>query len=343
MAFGSLPLDRRLRQLGPGLRRWLQGKLRRAPLGPEGVAQIAPRQIYILPTPTGLLYALVVMAMVLGSLNFQNNLGLLFGFFFAGVGLAAMHRAWFNLLSLKAQVRAGPPVFAGSPAQFEVTLRNERASDRYDLRVLGGVDGARPVCLEAHDQRSVTVAVASERRGLLRLCEVEIETRHPMHLFRAWAYAASDAACLIYPRPAARAPAPAQDSGDASRAARSGGEGAEDFIGHREYRQGDSPRLLDWKALARERGLVVKQFDGDQGMEVWIDWSALIAPDTERRIGLLTRQVLDAAEASLRFGLRLPGTEIGLGRGATHTQRCLKALALFEHANSQGHTDRRAA
>lgn len=325
------------------LRRYFQGMLRRAPIGPDGVAQIAARQIYILPTSIGLLYALVVMAMVLGSLNFQNNLGLLFGFFMAGVGLVAMHRCWFNLRGLGAQVRPGPPVFAGTPAQFEITLRNERQAARYDIRVLGGLDGTRPIQLEAQDQRCVTVAVSSTRRGLLRLPEIEIETRHPMHLFRAWCYAASQATCLVYPRPAAQAPAPRESAGDARRPARGGGEGADDFLGPREYRIGDSPRHLDWKALARARGLVVKQFGGDQGLEVWIDWAALAVPDPERRIGLLTRQVLDAAEASLRFGLRLPGIEIALGRGEAQVQRCLTELALYRHGNGQTHTDRRAA
>jgi uncharacterized protein (DUF58 family) len=343
MIAASRPLAGRIRGIGPRLRRWFQGKLRRAPVGPNGVARIAARQIYILPTPTGLLYALIVMAMVLGSLNFQNNLGLLFGFFMAGVGLVAMHRCWFNLLGLEAQVRPGPPVFAGSPAQFEVTLHNGREGDRYDVRVLGGLDGVRPVHLAARDQRSVTVAVTSERRGRLPLLEVEIETRHPMHLFRAWSYTASQAVCVIYPRPAARAPDPNQDSGGATRPGRSGGEGAEDYVGPRPYRHGDSPKHLDWKALARERGLVVKQFGEDQGLEVWIDWSALAVADPERRIRLLTRQVLDAAASSLRFGLRLPGVEIGLGRGETQVQCCLTELAFFRHANGQTDTDRRAA
>jgi uncharacterized protein (DUF58 family) len=329
--------------IGPRLRRWFQGKLRRAPVGPDGIARIAARQIYILPTSAGFFYALLVMAMVLGSLNFQNNLGLLFGFFMAGVGLVAMHRCWFNLLGIEVQVRPGPSVFAGSPAQFEVTLHNGREAARYDVRVLGGLDGVRPIHLHPRDQRSVTVATASERRGLLPLLDVEIETRHPMHLFRAWSYAASHAACLIYPRPAIRAPAPIPDSGDASRPARSGGEGAEDFIGHRSYRHGDSPRHLDWKALARERGLVVKQFSEEEGLEVWIDWSALDIPNPERRIEHLTRQVLDAAESSLRFGLRLPGVEIALGRGETQIQRCLTELALFRHADDPTHPDRRAA
>jgi uncharacterized protein (DUF58 family) len=325
------------------LRRRFQAMLRRAPVGADGVARVTARQIYILPTPMGLFYALVVMAMVLGSLNFQNNLGLLFGFFMAGVGLVAMHRCWFNLLGLGAQVRAGPPAFAGNPGQFEVILRNERGAARYDVRVLGQLDWTRPVHLEAQDQREVTLTVPSAHRGLLPLPEVEIETRHPMHLFRAWCYAASQAACLIYPRPADVAVAPGQDGGDTRLPARGSGEGADDYFGPREYRRGDSQRRVDWKALARERGLVVKEFGGDQGLEIWIDWAALAVADPEYRIALLARQVLDAAQASLRFGLRLPGTQVGLGSGEAQVQRCLTELALFSHDNGQNHADRRAA
>jgi uncharacterized protein (DUF58 family) len=335
-AWGLAGLNARLEQR-------FRAMLRRAPLGPDGIARIGARQIYIMPTPTGMLYAGVVGAMVLGSLNFQNNLGLLFGFFMVGVGLVAMHRCWFNLLGLGAQVRPGPAVFAGSPAQFEVNLRNERASPRYDIRVVGGLDRARPIYLDAHDQQAVSLAIPSERRGLLALPEIEIETRHPMHLFRAWCYAQSQAVCLIYPRPADQAPPPREDSGDAKRPARGGGEGADDFLGPREYRTGDSPRHLDWKALARERGLVIKQFGGDQGLEVWIDWSELGVADPERAIALLTRQVLDAAQASLRFGLRLPGSEIALGRGESQVQRCLTELALYRHANRTPDPDRRTA
>lgn len=324
--------------------RWLQGLFRRAPIGADGLARIGARQIYILPTPTGLFYGFVVFLMLLGSLNYQNNLGLLFTFFLASVGLVAMHHCWFNLLGLAVQARPGPPVFAGDAARFELILRNERKGQRYDLWARNGLEPAGPVTLAAQDQQLLGLLRPSERRGHLQLTEVRVETRHPMGLFRAWCHVSCQAMVLVYPRPAPEAPSPQTGGGDqAQRHFAAAGEGTDDFLGPREYRLGDSPRHLDWKALARERGLVVKQFGGDLGQDVWIDWDGLRAPDPERRISLLTRQVLDAAEAGLRFGLRLPGRAVPLGRGETQAQRCLTELALYDHGQTPSGMHQRAA
>ena len=314
------------------LMRVFQGFLRRAPLGEDGVARIAARQIYILPTPNGLLYAVSVFVMLLGSLNYQNNLGLLIAFFLTSVGLVAMHHCWYNLLGLEVSVRPGPNVFAGAVAPFEVTLRNARAGPRYDLRATGGLDPVKPVFLDAKDQQVVALGQRAPRRGWLRLGQVEIATRHPMHLFRAWCYAETDARCLVYPRAAATAPPPMPAAGDARRPAQRGGEGVDDYVGSRAYHAGDSPGRLDWKAFARERGLIVKEFGGDEGLDVWVDWDAVVVANLEERLSRLTRQVLDAGQANLRFGLRLPGIELGLATGEAHGQRCLRELALFNQA-----------
>ncbi|MFD2111138.1 DUF58 domain-containing protein [Thiorhodococcus fuscus] len=311
------------------IRRVFEGLLRRVPSGPDGVARVRARQIYILPTATGMLFGAVLMLMLIGSLNYQNNLGLLFTFFLASVGIVAMHHAWFNLLGLAIQVRGGTAVFAGETAQFEVALRSERPRPRYDIRVLKDGQGPDPHYVPPGDQRSVHLGIATERRGPLRLVDLKVETHHPMGLFRAWCLIASDASTLVYPKPATQAPPPASDAGDDRRPHRHRGEGAEDYQGSRGYRPGDSPRHIDWKAFARERGLTVKVFGGDQGQELWLDWSHLDAPDPEVRLSLLARQVLDASTARIRFGLRLPGAVEGLDQGAAHTQRCLTRLALF--------------
>jgi len=312
------------------LRRRFSTLLRRAPVGSDGSARIAARQIYILPTPTGLWYAAAVFLMLLGSLNYQNNLGLLFAFFLASAGLVAMHHCWYNLLGLAIGARPGPPVFAGNPTWFEVTLGNERAGPRFDLRLVSGLDPGPAVFLDGHEQRVVVLGRPTLLRGRWCLGELAVETRHPMHLFRAWCYAQSEATCLVYPRPAATAPPPAPDEGRARRPLRHGGEGSDDYQGSRPYRHGDSPRHLDWKAFARERGLVVKQFGAEEGSDAWIDWARVGAPDPEERISVLTRQVLDAAQSNLRFGLRLPGVELGLDRGELQLERCLRTLALFD-------------
>jgi uncharacterized protein (DUF58 family) len=181
----------------------------------------------------------------------------------------------------------------------------------------------------ARDHEAVTLSVATSRRGLQPVLEVQVETRYPMGLFRAWCLARSDAAVLVYPRPAASAPAPTGEGGDRGQPAGAGREGNEDFLGTRGYRAGDPPRHLDWKAWARERGLVTKEFGGSDGAEVWLDWWQLPGRDAESRIQVLARQVVDLSAAGLRFGLRLPGSEISPARGQPQAHRCLSALALY--------------
>lgn len=321
-------LDRRRpsRRLG----RWLQGLFRRVPIGADGSARVGARQIYILPTRLGLFLGFVLFLMLIGSLNYQNNLGLLFTFFLTSVALVAVHHCWFNLLGLAVQARPGPAVFSGDSARFEVVLRNENRRPRYDLGVNRGAKVSHGLRLGPREQLTVTVARPTERRGYLYLEEVMVQTRHPMGLFRAWVQVTCRAKVLVYPRPADQAP-PAPYAGcQAGHQSAQGRECAEDFLGSREYRPGDSPRHLDWKALARERGLVVKQFGGDLGQDQRIDWYALRVPDPEGRIGVLTRQVLDATGSGQRFALRLPGREIPLGHGVTHTRCCLTELALYD-------------
>jgi uncharacterized protein (DUF58 family) len=328
--------------------------LRHIPIGADGIARVTARQIYIIPTRTGLIFGSVVMMMLLGSLNYQNNLGLLFTFFLVAIGVLAMHHAWFNLLKLAIQIRGGAAVFAGERATFEVTLRAEQHRAHYDIQVqTGNCSQSRTAKMEfsalplakellknswhsvfipARDQCVVTLKIPAAQRGLLRLDTVHIATRHPMQLFRAWCYVTSAATTLIYPQPAAHAPAPEQDAGTVARPQqrRRNNGGVDDYLGSRPYRPGDSPHHIDWKAFARERGLLVKQFGNDQGQTVWLDWSQFSAVAPEQRLSLLARQVLDANSSGVRFGLRLPGGIVEPpAQGAAQVQRCLTHLALF--------------
>jgi uncharacterized protein (DUF58 family) len=308
------------------------GKLaRHAPADSGGVSRIGRPHIYILPTGSGLLLAGVLALMLVGALNYQNNLALLFTFLLGSMATVGMFHAWLNLLDLRVGTRGGPPVFAGQDAAFSITLQDDRSRARADLVIRVGSRETPPVRVLRGDSRSVAIGVPAQTRGWLIPGQVRVETRFPLGLFRAWCYPQTSARVRVYPRPAVSGPAPMpvpvfrrSNQGDL-------GVGADDYVGPRGYRAGDSPRRLDWKALARERGLVVKQFGGDQAAQVWLDWDRLPAVDTEARLRLLCRQVLAADGNGLSFGLRLPGTIVPAGQGEIHKHRCLEALADFGH------------
>ena len=284
-----------------------------------------PHRVYILPTGAGVGYALVLLAMLLGSLNYQNNLALFLTFAMTSAAIVSMHHCWFHLLKLRLAARDGAPVFPGQTARFPVTIEEAGGRARAGLQLRDGGN----IALAPMGHAQVQVRKTAARRGELALDAVEIGTRYPFGLFRAWTRVPLTATVLVYPAPAPRAPAPGRVDVAEHRGRGDLGSGADDYIGPRTYRPGDSPRRIDWKALARQRGLVVKQFGGDRASNVLIDWHQVRAHDDEARLGILTRQILDAHAQAMRYGLRLPGVDIDHDRGETHKHRCLEALARF--------------
>jgi uncharacterized protein (DUF58 family) len=330
--YGSTTRTARIARAGTGeLRRWFLSLARRPPVDSGGAARLGRRYIYILPTGIGVLFGGVLTLMLVGSLNYQNNLALLLTFLMVSIALVSMIHTWLNLLDLRIAVRAESPVFAGQDAAFSVTMEDDRTRARGDLVIHMGRCETRPIHLDPDASCSVRIAVPTVRRGGIAGDGISIDTRYPLGLFRAWSYPGTDARVTIYPRPAERSPTPVPVPAVKSSDQGELGVGADDFVGPRDYRPGDPPRRLDWKALARERGLVVKQFGGDRAAQVWIDWDRLPPADTELRLSLLCRQILDTAEQGLSYGLRLAGETVPMGQGEIQKHRCLERLADFGH------------
>jgi uncharacterized protein (DUF58 family) len=76
--------------------------------------------------------------------------------------------------------------------------------------------------------------------------------------------------------------------------------------------------------------MLTKQFAGETGAELWLDWQLLPATlAIETRLSRLAGWVVDAERSGALYGLRLPGTELAPSHGEAHRATCLQALALF--------------
>jgi uncharacterized protein (DUF58 family) len=293
----------------------------------SGVARIGSRKIYILPTRYGLIFGLLLLLLLFGSMNYANNPAFILTFLLVGLGLVATIHTWRNLAGLELVAGRCEPVFAGQDAHFEIQLLNRRQGERPAIRL--NIQGYRPVAADlSSDSSSLCLTCAAQQRGRLQLERLVVSTEYPLGLLRAWSYVELDSACLVYPTPGPAMP-PADLPDYRHSAEGDKGVGVDDFVGLRSYRPGDSPRQVNWKALAREQGLQTKQFGGDRSDRLWLDWDALPEMDTEARLSRLCRGVLDACEKQQEFGLRIPGNEIAPARGQDHRHTCLKALALF--------------
>jgi len=285
------------------------------------------RQIYILPTRYGVLFAVLVVAVFVGAMNYGNNLAFLLAFLLAAIGQITMHQTWRNLRGLQLAATPLGRVYAGEPARFAVRVETTDGRERPALQIDSDTESAVVDC-RPDGEASGVLGVPTSRRGRIPLGRLTLSTRYPLGLLRAWSYVDTDATAVVYPHPAPLCDIPADPTyGGAEQG--SLGVGADDFVGLRGYRPGDAPTRLDWKTLARERGLHTRQFGGDRADRLWLSFDALAPRDTERRLAMLCRGLLDAERSGRHYGLRLPGEVIEPGHGARHAERCLTALALF--------------
>jgi uncharacterized protein (DUF58 family) len=296
--------------------------------GPDNEAVTLKRgRIYILPTGLGAAFGVMLVAMLLGSLNYGNNLGLALTFLLAALGVVAMHACHRNLEQLVARPAGTEPPFAGQEAVFRIALANPGPLPRSDLEAVAGVT-TLPAHVPASGETALELRLPTRRRGSLILERVEITTRYPYGLFRAWAVLHPEMSCLVYPRPAANAPPPPRQAGLAGGGAVRRGE--DDFAGLKDYHPGDPPKHIAWKAFARADELLVKEFSGAAEATPVFDLAEAPGAELEARLAVLARWVVDAHARGLAFGLRLPGEEIPPAPGDAQRARCLAAIARFD-------------
>lgn len=298
-----------------------------------GAIVLTRRRIYILPTRAGFGFAVVLLMMLAGSINYQLSLGFVLTFLLVAMAFNAMWYTFRNLVRLHVSTGRSRAVFAGEHAQFTIHVENPEGPDRYSIALARDRKSeqiADYADVPTGRTATLNISTPATRRGLLRPGRLTLFTRYPLGLYFSWSYVEPDVQCVVYPRPAPPGVAlpPARATHGVGRAS---GGGHEDFAGLRQYHTGDSPRHIAWKAAARGQGLLTKQFSGQAASELWLTWEQMPSRlGLEEKLSLLARWVIDAHALGMAFGLRLPDIEVAIASGDAQRERCLEALALFQ-------------
>jgi uncharacterized protein (DUF58 family) len=179
----------------------------------------------------------------------------------------------------------------------------------------------------ARSSESVRVAVPAPRRGVTRVDQFELRTRYPFGWFYSWTYVQGSLTAYVAPAPRGTRTLPA--AGGSGSSSRSEVRGDEDFAGLRAYEPGVPLKHMAWKVLARGGEAAVRSYTSLAAQPEWLEWSSLEGLDAEDRLSQLCLWVLESDAAQRIYGVRIPGKEIPLGRGAAHRCACLRALAAY--------------
>ena len=296
--------------------------------------KLGHKGIYILPTEQGFVFIVIVGAILIGSLNFNNNLGFLLSFLLGAMAFVSIIHTYKNLSGVTVLSLWSKPVFAGKKAVFELLAKadSEKALVEFEFPGVERVGGD----LSPDRDGRFTMVVMTEKRGVLDPGTLTVSTRYPFGLFRAWSRIDTHTTCLVYPKPISGPYTPAKIDSLRNEDGGAAGPGVEDFQGIRAYEAGDALQRIYWKSLSKGMGLHTKSFVGSSGSAVLLDWVAIKTADPERKLSRLCDMVLKASATGDAFGLRLPGENIYPGKGDAHERKCLKALAQYRSSGSGG-------
>ena len=206
------------------------------------------------------------------------NLFFLLLVFLTVLGVLGLYWALVNLLGLKCTILEPQPFPAGASAVMHATVhggRRKRHDLRFDLRIGRARTphtAGRVPCTAG--TANVEGTYPPLHRGIHEITRAVVSSAYPFGLVRIREAVAAPTQLVVYPTPADLSNY--RDRHELMTAlGEQGGHAALEMgpAGLREYKPGDELRQVHWKATARRRDLVVKEYEGDSqpGLEVSLD------------------------------------------------------------------------
>lgn len=295
--------------------------------GPETEPIILDRKrIYILPTAYGLLFSILLLIMLIGSINYNNSLGFALTFLMGSIATISMMHTHRNLAGLKIKTNTGRSVFCGQNASYPLIISNTGRIEKLSIILL---HESRQTFIDIPANSTITsqLEMKTRKRGRLQIGRIKVCTGYPLGLFQAWSWIIPDSDCIVYPAPENNAPPPCfENTGTGN--SQTSNKGLDEYFGLRLYQPGDPIKTIAWKQTARGNDVFTKQFTGSGGQTLWLEWDIIETSSLEHKLSRLCSWVLECETAGFNYGLRIPGNTIQPGNGHKHQHCCLTALAL---------------
>jgi len=311
------------------------------------------------PLGWGVLGSLPVL-LALSDLSANRPLFLLFSFVLAAVLLSYILPI-LNLKGIRVERVVPPHIHSHEWFTVSAVLSVEgRRADAFGVAIRDGPEGPydRPgTALALRVTRDapamVRYQVRMKQRGLIRIGELELSTSFPFGLFEYRLVVPVQSEILVYPRIGVFKDDPLPGS-RFSRLMTStetvNDKGQEEFRNLREYRPGDNPRLIAWRATAKRGELMVKELEDDLTKRVSIFIETRLEPDArnldrlrlERTISFATTLIQRLAKRRCWIGIYLFNpklTHVHAGRGGRHLDRVMRTLALLTPTEDGGLQD----
>jgi len=280
------------------------------------------------PTQSGFLFLGILIAMFLGSINYNNNAGFILVFLLGTMAMISLFHSYKNLVGLELISMNVQPVFKGQSMIFPIRIKSKSTPGQAPGQALFlKFDKTEPKPFSG--EGVLHLSLPAEQRGYQAPGRLILESVYPFGLFRLTTIIPFTSRCLVYPEPLPGKISTALAGEGEDGKKQSQDNGPDDFQGLKPYLPGNPMGRISWKTFSRGQGLFIKEFTADKGQDILMDLNLIRGSDLEKKLSLICQSVLDAEKRHLRYGIQLGDKSLDPASGQKHCHQCLKALALY--------------
>lgn len=287
----------------------------------------ASSRTYILPTGYGLSFAIVCLFLLAVAFASSNNAIYLLCFVMSSLGIQSLVLTNKNTENVEINALEIPDFHADESGFAIVTVHNASIEDAHSLRcefALKTMKNSWTMLphLKPGERARLRIPVEQKHSGRYAIPKLKLSSDFPFYLSRSWKMHAAQTNYYVYP-PRKGVKAFSQKA----YALQQKDEIIQDeFKGHRDYRENDSPRSIDWKVSSRLQKTTVKEYETEGTKKVMLRWQDVEATGDADKKAQLSLWIDLAEKNEYQYGLVLPHLDIELGSGAKHKSQCLRAL-----------------
>ena len=304
-----------------------------------------PRGHRIVPTLTGVLLIAVSLGIGTAAYNTANNILFITLSLLLSCLVLSGVMSWLNLRGVAWRLHAAGPWRAGQTQLAALELRNTKTllptyGLWFDLAAAGLPERRHlGIRLDPGTSTRLEWPVKAVRRGLLRVELRAVGSLFPFGFLHKSVMSELAREVLVWPAPVeyrrhlgGQAWRATFSQGEVNRAGHGG-----DLFALRRYAPGDSPRLVHWKATARLRQILVRQFsaEGMEGFVLHVDGDAAVWPRPEQfelALGLAATLAEDLFKQERLQAVRINDEAPQTVRRLRDVEQFLDRLALLEPA-----------
>ena len=288
---------------------------------------IDTRNLYILPTAFGWAYGVLVVMLLIGGINYQNNMIFLLTFMLALIGMVSACEAHGNILNLKIKFIAADDTFAGSETRASILFSADQQS-RFGLYAKFKNQRNTHLGHIPIDEATFSIPVTQLTRGYFPLPPLIISSVYPFGIFRVWSYVFFDEHVYVYPLAKETGYWPPPDNNEQGNKSHSVGDDEYYDLKSVETPWAD-PKLIAWKIAAKGQGWFIKRMHSHE-VDYWLfKLSNLTGHDIELKLSHLCYWLQTAEANNKIYALDINDTIIPYSHGKEHLQQCLRQLAVY--------------